>query len=49
MTATEWLRLEEEAGGDAIVDKVIKAPGGQRALVTLKPNSRGKTCGLPSG
>ena len=46
MTTTEWLRLEEEAGGDAIVDKVIQAPGGQRALVTLKPNSRGKTLRL---
>ncbi|HMF77154.1 MAG TPA: hypothetical protein VK604_15960 [Bryobacteraceae bacterium] len=46
MTPTEWLRLEEEGGGDAIVNKVIKAPGAQRALITLKPNSRGKTLRL---
>ncbi|OJV41721.1 MAG: hypothetical protein BGO25_18850 [Acidobacteriales bacterium 59-55] len=37
-----WLSLDEQAGGDAIVDRIVRAPGGQRALVTLKPNSRGK-------
>ena len=42
MTPTEWLRLEEQAGGDAIVDKIVRAPGAQRALITLKPNARGK-------
>jgi hypothetical protein len=42
MTTVEWLQLEQQAGGDAIVDKVVKAPGAQRALITLKPNSRGK-------
>ena len=46
MTPTEWLRLEEEAGGDAIVDTIVVAPGAQRALVTLKANSRGKTLRL---
>jgi hypothetical protein len=46
MTPTQWLRLEEEAGGDAIVDKIVKAPGAQRALITLKPNSRGKNLRL---
>jgi hypothetical protein len=46
MTATEWLKLVEQSGGDAIVDKVIQAPGAQRALITLKPNSRGKTLKL---
>jgi large repetitive protein len=37
-----WLSLDQQAGGDAIVDQIVRAPGGQRALVTLKPNSRGK-------
>ncbi len=37
-----WLSLDQQAGGDAIVDHIIPAPGGQRALITLKPNSRGK-------
>jgi hypothetical protein len=36
-----WLDLVRQ-GGDDIVDFIIPAPGGQRALVTLKPNSRGK-------
>jgi large repetitive protein len=42
LTAVEWLRLEPQLGGDPIVATIIKAPGAQRALVTLKPNSRGK-------
>ncbi|MCC6589313.1 MAG: hypothetical protein IT168_21625 [Bryobacterales bacterium] len=42
LTQVEWLKLEQQAGGDAIVDKIVKAPGGQRALISLKPNSRGK-------
>lgn len=46
MTATEWLRLEQEAGGDSIVDKIVVAPGAQRALITLKPGSRGRTLRL---
>jgi hypothetical protein len=46
MTSTEWLQLVEEAGGDAIADKIIQAPGAQRALITLKPGSRGKTLRL---
>ena len=29
-------------GGDNIVDHIVAAPGGQRALVTLNANSRGK-------
>lgn len=37
-----WLSLDQQAGGDDIVDHIVPAPGGQRALVTLKPNSRGK-------
>jgi len=37
-----WLELAAQAGGDDVVDYVVRAPGGQRALVTLKPGSRGK-------
>jgi large repetitive protein len=37
-----WLELQQEPGGDNIVDHIVMAPGGQRALVTLKAGSRGK-------
>ena len=36
-----WLSLDRQ-GSDPIIDHIVSAPGGQRALVTLKPNSRGK-------
>ena len=42
LVATEWLALVEQGGGDPVIDHIVRAPGGQRALVTLKPNSRGK-------
>lgn len=42
LTPVEWLALSEQAGGDPVVDRIVRAPGGQRALITLKPNSRGK-------
>jgi hypothetical protein len=46
MTPVLWLEPCEHTAGnpvaDQIVDHIIKAPGGQRALVTFKPNSRGK-------
>jgi hypothetical protein len=38
----QWLALAEQAGGDQIVEHIVPAPGNQRALVTLKSNSRGK-------
>lgn len=42
----QWLKLAQQTGGtdggDDIVDQIIRAPGGQRALITLKPESRGK-------
>ena len=41
-----WLKLVQQTGGDDIVDNIVRAPGGQRALVTLKPNSRGKRINL---
>jgi hypothetical protein len=40
--ATPWLNLVQQSGGDAIVDRIVQAPGGQRALITLKSGSRGK-------
>ena len=46
MTPVQWLQLEQEAGGDAIVGSIIRAPGGQRALITLNANARGKTLRL---
>jgi hypothetical protein len=36
-----WLEPTEGQGGDQIVDHIIAIPGAQRALVTLKANSRG--------
>jgi hypothetical protein len=42
LVPTAWLRLSEQSGGDAIVDHIVPTPGAQRALVTLKPFSRGK-------
>ncbi len=41
MSPQPWLALQQ-VGGDPVVDNIIPAPGGQRALVTLKPGSRGK-------
>jgi large repetitive protein len=41
-----WLSLEQAPGGDAVVDRIVPAPGGQRALVTLEPGARGKTLKL---
>lgn len=37
-----WLEPAEQPGGDAVVDRIVAAPGGQRALLTLKPGARGK-------
>jgi hypothetical protein len=42
MRPVPWLKPDQQSGGDAIVNHIVAAPGGQRALVTLKPNSRGK-------
>ena len=42
LTQQEWLTIAEGPSGGNIVDRVVFAPGGQRALLTLKPNSRGK-------
>jgi hypothetical protein len=37
-----WLQLAQMTGGDDCVDHIVAAPGGQRALVTLKPLARGR-------
>ena len=37
-----WLELAQQPGGDDVVDQIVTAPGGQRALVTLKPGARAK-------
>jgi hypothetical protein len=42
LVSQAWLDLAQQTGGDDIVDQIVPAPGGQRALVTLKPGSRGK-------
>ncbi|HEV3061418.1 MAG TPA: hypothetical protein VGY48_24430 [Vicinamibacterales bacterium] len=42
LTSQLWMDLVQQAGGDNIVDQIVAAPGGQRALVTLNANSRGK-------
>lgn len=41
---TEWLRLETGAGAPGVVPPggILRAPGLQRALIVLAPNSRGK-------
>lgn len=41
MVPKTWLQVDEQAGGDALVDQIVPAPGGQRALVTLRPGARG--------
>ncbi|WP_321949328.1 hypothetical protein [Paraburkholderia sp. J10-1] len=41
---TDWLVLEDRsAAGVVAPNGLLRAPGGQRALVVLAPNSRGKT------
>ena len=43
MQPQPWLELVQPHGeGDNVVDHIVPAPGGQRALVTLKPGSRGQ-------
>lgn len=41
---TEWLTLQDmSAAGVVAAGGVVRGPGGQRALVVLAPNARGKT------
>jgi hypothetical protein len=42
MVSKTWLEIIEQSGGNSLVAVVVPSPGGQRALVTLKPGSRGK-------
>ncbi|MBG6191387.1 hypothetical protein IWX64_002347 [Arthrobacter sp. CAN_A212] len=46
MVQRRWLELAEGASPDAIVDRIVQAPGGQRALISLKAGSRGKRLSL---
>lgn len=41
---TEWLELQDQSvAGVVAAGGLIRAPGGQRALIVLAPNARGKT------
>jgi hypothetical protein len=41
---TEWLFVEDKSAAGVVAPKgVLRAPGGQRALIVLAPNQRGKT------
>ncbi len=42
LTRDPWIEPVLKPGADPIIDRIVRAPGGQRALVLLKPNSRGK-------
>jgi large repetitive protein len=42
MVAIPWLDLQQQGGGDSIVNGIVQAPGGQRALITFKAGARGK-------
>jgi hypothetical protein len=46
LVETEWLALAESAGAPALSDRIVYAPGRQRALITLKPGARGKALRL---
>ena len=46
MKPAVWLQLQQLAGSPDVVAKIIPAPGGQRAIVILKPGSRGKGLAL---
>ena len=44
LSDTEWLQLQDKsAAGVVAPNGMIRAPGGQRALIVLAPNARGKT------
>ncbi|HYO83934.1 MAG TPA: hypothetical protein VES20_21200 [Bryobacteraceae bacterium] len=44
LTPVPWLQPSEHVAdpAESIVDKIVKAPGAQRALITLQPQMRGK-------
>lgn len=45
LSRDEWVAPVEAAGSDSVA-RIVRAPGGQRAIVILKPGSRGKTVKL---
>lgn len=48
MENKDWLQLELGQGSDPVIasDGLIRAPGDQRALIVLAPNSRGQVLRL---
>lgn len=42
LTPRQWLKLAVAPGSDPVADIIVPAPGAQRALITLKPGTRGK-------
>ena len=46
LSREEWVAPVEGAAGSDSVAWIVRAPGGQRAIVILKPGSRGKTVRL---
>ena len=40
LTRDPWVFPQQGPGSDDIVDRIVRAPGGQRAIVLLKPGSR---------
>jgi hypothetical protein len=42
LTRDDWIEPVETAVSDGVVEGIIEAPGSQRALLIIKPNSRGK-------
>ncbi|MBS1813314.1 MAG: hypothetical protein JSS87_00395 [Acidobacteria bacterium] len=37
-----WMDMQKGTGSADIIDRIVPAPGGQRALITLKPGARGQ-------
>ena len=46
MVSTPWLKLVRHGGDDIVEENIVRAPGGHRAFLRLKPNSRGKNIRL---
>ena len=46
LARADWVWPEEAAGSGGVVQRIVRAPGGQRAIAILKPSSRGSFCEL---
>jgi hypothetical protein len=42
LTRDEWVAPIEAASSDGVVQRIVRAPGGQRAIAILAPGARGK-------